>query len=131
MREYLRRRRYRSLNLELDDMKKESGRLSFFYMGALESHQGISRGKTIRVAPVLVFPLATPFPGHAENRGAYVKLVVSEMTDRCGLIVKHMGYVRLLSDKIRVSVQSYDVGVKRSFAPNIITSKTNRIYIRK
>jgi hypothetical protein len=26
-------------------------------MGALESHQGISRGKTIRVAPVLVFPL--------------------------------------------------------------------------
>ena len=57
MRECLRRRRYRSLNLELDDMKKESGRLSFFYMGAFESHQGISRGKTIRVAPVLVFPL--------------------------------------------------------------------------
>ena len=53
------------------------------------------------------------------------------MTDRCGLIVKHMGYVRLLLDKIRVNVQSYDVGGKRSFAPNIITSKTNRIYIRK
>ena len=36
-------------------------------MGALESHQGISRGKTIRVAPVLVFP--TPFQGTLENKG--------------------------------------------------------------
>ena len=29
----------------------------------------IARGKTIGFAQVLVFPLASPFPGHAENRG--------------------------------------------------------------
>ena len=65
MRECLRRRRYRSLNLELDDMKKESGRLSFFYMGAFESHQGISRGKTIGVLQSWF----SPFQGTLENKG--------------------------------------------------------------
>ena len=37
LRECLRRRRYRSLNLELDDMKKESGRLSFLIWGLLKA----------------------------------------------------------------------------------------------
>ena len=64
-------------------MKKESGRLSFFYMGAFESHQGISRGKTIGVLQSWFSP-CTPFPGHARKYGAYVRLLLCEMMGGCG-----------------------------------------------
>ena len=55
------RRRYRSLNLELDE-KRAGGS---FYMG-LESHQGISRGKPSELRQSWFSP-CTPFPGHARK----------------------------------------------------------------
>ncbi len=74
---------------------------------ALESVGKIRKGgKPSELRQSWFSPLQPPFQG-TQKIGAYVKLVVSEMTARCGLIVKHMGYVRLLLDKIRVSVQSY------------------------
>ena len=73
---------------------------------ALESVGKIRKGKPSELRQSWFSP-CNPLSRARRKWGAYVKLVVSEMTDRCGLIVKHMGYVRLLLDKIRVSVQSY------------------------
>ena len=58
----------------------------------------LARGKTIGVAQVLVFPLASPFPGHAENRGLtsdyYHLSPFSRLVFRVGTaIVVFYGYV--------------------------------------
>ena len=63
---------------------------------ALESVGKIRKWENHQSCASPGFPPCNPLSRARRKWGAYVKLVVSEMTDRCGLIVKHMGYVRLL-----------------------------------